>query len=187
MQAIWDTLARLGFDGGRVLEPGCGSGNFIGLAPDGAAMTGVELDPVTAGIAAALYPDAQIRAESFAGTRLPSECFDAVAGNVPFASVKLADPVHNPGRRLSMHDHFIVKSLGLTRPGGMVALLTSRYTMDSRNPQARRQIADMADLVAAVRLPSGAHRRAAGTEVVTDLLILRRREPGRSPAADASW
>ena len=187
VQAIWDTLARLGFDGGRVLEPGCGSGNFIGLAPDGAELTGVELDPVTAGIAAALYPDAQIRAESFAGTRLPSECFDAVAGNVPFASVKLADPVHNPGRRLSMHDHFIVKSLGLTRPGGMVALLTSRYTMDSRNPQARRQIADMADLVAAVRLPSGAHRRAAGTEVVTDLLILRRREPGRSPAAGASW
>ena len=182
VQAIWDALAGLGFTGGQVFEPGCGSGNFFGLAPDSAAMTGVELDPVTAGITAALYPHARVITGSFAKTRLPADSFDAVVGNVPFANIKLHDPVYNGGGRLSMHDHFIVKSLALVRPGGIVALLTSRYTMDGRNPQARRQITEMADLVAAVRLPSGAHRRAAGTDAVTDLLILRRRMPGEPPA-----
>ncbi|MGH3190580.1 MAG: hypothetical protein ACRDOL_25605, partial [Streptosporangiaceae bacterium] len=150
-------------------------------------MTGVELDPVTAAIAAALYPDADIMTGSFADTRLPAGSFDAAIGNVPFSEVKLHDPVHNPGRRLSTHDHFIVKTLAAVRPGGLVAVLTSRYTMDARNPQARRQIAEAADLVAAIRLPSGAHRRAAGTDVVTDLLILRRREPFLAPASSPAW
>jgi N12 class adenine-specific DNA methylase len=183
---IWDALIRLGFTEGRVLEPGCGSGNFIGLAPDGAAMTGVERDPVTAAITAALYPHADIRAESFADTRIAAAYFDCAVGNVPFGKFKLSDPAHNPGRRLSIHNHFIVKSLELTRPGGMVALLTSRYTMDSRNPEARRRIAALGDLVAAVRLPTGAHRQAAGTDVVTDLLILSRREPGQ-PGQPNGW
>ena len=186
VQAIWDALAGLGFTGGQVFEPGCGSGNFFGLAPDSAAMTGVELDPVTAGITAALYPHARVITGSFAKTRLPADSYDAAVGNVPFANIKLHDPVYNGGGRLSMHDHFIVKSLALVRPGGIVALLTSRYTMDGRNPQARRQITEMANLVAAVRLPSGAHRRAAGTDAVTDLLILRRRMPGEPPAGTAA-
>ena len=186
MQAIWAALSQLGFTAGRVLEPGCGSGNFIGLAPDAAELTGIELDPVTAEIAAALYPQATIRAESFADTSLPAAYFDAAIGNVPFGKLKLSDRRHNPGRRLSIHDHFLVKALALTRPGGLVAVLTSRFTMDSRNPQARRQITDLADLAGAIRLPSGAHRHAAGTDVVTDLLILRRREPGREPGT-AAW
>jgi hypothetical protein len=186
VQLIWDALGQLGFSRGRVLEPGCGSGNFIGLAPDGAEITGIERDPVTAAIAATLYPQADIRAESFADTRIRAGYFDAAVGNVPFGKFKLSDPGHNPGRRLSIHNHFIVKALALTRPGGMVALLTSRYTMDSRNPEARRQIACLADLVAAIRLPTNAHRQAAGTDVVTDLLILRRREPGR-PAEPDGW
>ncbi|RIJ78008.1 helicase [Nakamurella silvestris] len=181
--AMWESLADLGFAGGNVLEPGCGSGTFIGLAPEQARMTGVELDPITAGIAGALYPQATVRAESFADTRYPAGHFDAVIGNVPFGDVVLHDKRHNPGK-LSIHNHFIVKSLALTRPGGMVAVLTSSFTMDSTNPAARREMYAMADLVGAVRLPTGAHRRTSGTEVVTDMLILRRREPGAAPGPD---
>lgn len=177
---MWSTLQRLGLDDGEVLEPGCGSGVFVGLAPATVRMTGVELDPVTAGIAARLHPEARIRAESFADTRLPAAAFDGVIGNVPFADVVLHDPLHNPAR-LAMHNHFITKSLALTRPGGIVAVLSSRYTMDAQNPAGRRAMQEMADLIGAVRLPSGTHRRAAGTDAVTDLLILRRREPDRDP------
>ncbi|WP_028279281.1 SAM-dependent methyltransferase [Arthrobacter sp. H5] len=124
---IWQTLNTLGFDGGRVLEPGSGAGTFIGLAPEPATMTGVELDPITAGISQALYPDADIRAESFADTRLPGGYFDAAVGNVPFARTKLHDPRHNTGNH-SMHNHFIIKSLALTRPGGVVGVISSAFT-----------------------------------------------------------
>ncbi len=182
---MWRALRDLGFTGGTVLEPGSGVGTFIGLAPGTAQMTGVELDPITAAISAALYPHATIRAESFADTRLAEGSFDAAIGNVPFGNVTLHDPVHNPARQ-SMHNHFILKSLALTRPGGMVAVLTSHFTMDAQNPGARREMSDLADLVGAVRLPTGAHRRTAGSDVVTDLLLFRRREPERSPA-DTSW
>ncbi len=182
---MWQALRSLGFEGGAVLEPGCGAGTFIGLAPDTARMVGVELDPVTASICAALYRHAQVRAESFADTRLPAGHFDATIGNVPFADVRLHDPVHNAGRH-AMHNHFLVKSLALTRPGGLVIALTSRYTLDGQNPAARREMALLADLLGAVRLPAGAHRRAAGTEAVTDLLVLRRRGPDR-PAATTGW
>jgi len=184
VQAIWDCALKLGFGGGRVLEPGSGSGNFIAFAPDGAQVTGIELDPVTAGIAAALHPSAEIRAESFAASRDDDATYDLAIGNVPFGKAVLLDKRHNPSKQ-AIHNHFIVKSLRLTRPGGLVMLLTSRYTMDARNPSARREIAALADLVAAIRLPSGAHQRAAGTGVVTDLLILRRREAGREPEPTA--
>lgn len=174
---IWSAMGALGFEAGRVLEPGCGAGSFIGLAPPGASMVGVELDPTTAAIAQALYPDAQVLAESFADTRVPEASFDATVGNVPFGKVVLVDTVHNPAGH-SIHNHFILKALRLTRPGGLVGLLSSRYTLDARNPAARREMAELADLLGALRLPEGAHRRAAGTDVVTDLLILRRRVPG---------
>jgi N12 class adenine-specific DNA methylase len=185
VREMWAALTRLGFTRGRVLEPGCGAGTFIGMAPAGAELYGVELDPTSAAIAAALYPHATVRAESFADTRLPDGTFDAAIGNVPFGSVRLRDPVHNPGNH-SLHTHFILKSLALTRPGGLVALLTSRYTLDSQRPEGRRALAAMADLLGAVRLPSGAHARAAGTDVVTDVLILRRREPGHDPG-EIEW
>ncbi|TFH68133.1 helicase-related protein [Cellulomonas sp. HD19AZ1] len=185
VRAIWRTLGDLGFDGGRVLEPGSGAGTFIGLAPEGAAMTGVELDPVSAAIAAALYPHADVHAQSFAEFRRPAGYFDAVVGNVPFADVRLHDPVHNRGGHV-MHNHFLLKSLALTRPGGMLVALTSRFTMDQVNPAARREMNQLAELVGAVRLPAGAHRRAAGTEVVTDLLVMRRREDGET-VRDSVW
>lgn len=171
VQAIWAGVQQLGFTGGRVLEPGCGSGNFIGFAPDGVQVTGVELEPVTARIAALLYPDAQILCESFAGTRAPESSFDLAIGNVPFGAIRLNDRRHNRGGH-TIHGHFVIKALWLTRPGGLVAVLTSRYTMDARNPAVRREIAALADLAGAVRLPSGAHQKAAGTGVVTDLLVL---------------
>ena len=182
VDAIWDAVRDLGFTGGEVLEPGSGSGTFMGMVPDDVApnthVTGVELDPITGAIAQALYPNQDVRIESFADTRTPDGSFDLAIGNVPFSDTKLFDPVYNPGRKHSMHNHFIIKSLRMTRPGGLVALITSRYTMDSLSPEARREMAELGDLVGAVRLPSGAHQRAAGTDVVTDLLIFRRREPG---------
>jgi N12 class adenine-specific DNA methylase/predicted RNA methylase len=185
VQAIWAAAGQLGFAGGFVLEPGCGSGNFIGFAPAGAQVTGVELEPTTAAIAVALYPSATIHRVSFADFRAPEASFDLVIGNVPFGSITLHDRRHNRSGH-SIHNHFIVKSLHLTRPGGLVMVLTSRFTLDARNPAARREIAWLADLVGALRLPGGAHQRAAGTSVVTDLLILRRREPGRDPDP-AAW
>ncbi len=184
VRAIWTALGDLGFDGGEVLEPGAGAGTFIGLAPAGARMTGVELDPSTAAIARALYPDATIRTESFANTPYRDGHFDAAIGNVPFADVRLHDPRHNPGGH-SLHNHFILKALALTRPGGVVAVLTSRYTLDAQNPAARREMNALGDLLGAVRLPGGAHQRAAGTQAITDLLILRRREPASTPASEA--
>ncbi|HMJ03036.1 MAG TPA: DEAD/DEAH box helicase family protein, partial [Conexibacter sp.] len=196
---IWKAMQRLDFEDGRgfenrrVLEPGVGSGTFVGLAPPNAQMTGVELDPSTAAIARALHPHATIRTESFADTRFRRGHFDAVVGNVPFANARLVDREHNrpapgsskPGRHV-MHNHFIIKSLELTRPGGLVALITSSFTMDSADATAREEMHALGELVGAVRMPSSAHREAAGTEVVTDLLIFRRREPG-AELEPADW
>ncbi|MGC0252159.1 DEAD/DEAH box helicase family protein [Pseudactinotalea sp. Z1748] len=185
VSAIWQALGDLGFTEGRVLEPGSGAGTFIGLAPEGAQMTGVELDATTAGICQALYPQASIRAESFADTQLPGASFDATVGNVPFSATRLHDPRDNANRH-SLHNHFILKSLRLTRPGGVVAVLSSHYTMDAANPAARREMNQMGELLGAVRLPTGAHRRTAGTEAITDVLIFRRREQGE-PVRDRMW
>ncbi|WP_307856938.1 helicase-related protein [Mycolicibacter acidiphilus] len=177
--AMWQALTDAGFAGDRVLEPGCGSGNFIGLAPAGAEMVGVESDPITAAVAARLYPSAQVRLEGFETTRLPESTFAAVVGNVPFGDFRVADPIYNP-QGFSIHNHFIIKSLRLTAPGGYALLLTSRYTMDAIDPKARTALSKVADLIGAVRLPTKAFARVAGTDVITDILVLRRREPGRT-------
>ena len=182
-QAVWSAVGDLGFAGGTVLEPGCGSGNFIGFAPPECSITGVELDPVTAGIAAELYPSATIRAESFADTALPDGDLDLVIGNVPFGKITLHDPDHNAGRH-SIHNHFIIKSLDLTRPGGLVAVVTSRFTLDAQAIAARREMAQRADLLGAIRLPAGTFRAASGTDVVTDIVLLRKRGPGAAPAGE---
>lgn len=187
VQALWAAVQDLGFDGGRVLEPGSGSGTFIGFAPRDADMVGVELDSTTAAISRALYPQATIRNESFADTRIPAGSFDATVGNVPFGDFALVDRVHNPGRAESIHNHFILKSLALTKPGGIVTLLTSRYTLDSQGEGARRKMAEMGDLLGAVRLPTGSHSKTSGTDVIEDVLIFRRREPGAEPLTSQDW
>ncbi|GAW47930.1 MULTISPECIES: SNF2-related protein [unclassified Nocardioides] len=184
VQAVWTALGEAGFDrnaGGRVLEPGCGSGTFIGFAPEHVRdVIGVELDPTTARVAALLYPGAEVREESFAETRLPAASRDLVIGNVPFGDVVPHDSRYNRDR-MSLHNYFIYKSLHLVRPGGVVAVLTSRWTMDATNPAAREAFASMADLVTAVRLPGQTHQQAAGTDAITDLLVFRRRGEGEEP------
>lgn len=180
--AMWGFVAAAGFPGGRVLEPGVGSGTFLSTVPEGLEIsaTGVELDPTTAAVARYLHPDATIRAESFAVTRFPDGWFDLAIGNVPFGSYSLFDPIYNP-HRMAIHNHFVAKSLTLVHPGGYVALLTSRFTAEAGSTAARAEIARLGDLVGAVRLPEGAMRAVAGTGVAMDLLVLRRREPGAAP------
>ncbi|GAB2326660.1 UvrD-helicase domain-containing protein [Streptomyces variabilis] len=190
-RVVWQALQRFGVPGAqlRVLEPGVGAGRFLADAPADAEIVGVEVDPITAAVAQALYPNAQILTESFADTRPPEEDFDVVVGNVPFGKYKVRDPKYNPGRRHSIHNHFILKSLEFTRPGGIVVLITSRYTLDGTDQthkEARERMAALGDLLGAVRLPSGAHQEAAGTPVVTDMLVFRRRAEGE-PSADVDW
>jgi N12 class adenine-specific DNA methylase len=184
--AMWRVAERLSFPGSRVLEPGCGPGVFLGRAPSGLSITGVEVDPTTAQIAETLHPHARIHSASFADVRgLTDASFDLVIGNVPFGDVTLYDPVHNNGNH-SIHNHFLVKSLALLKPSGLLVALTSRFTLDSKRDSARVEMHQMADLLAAVRLPAGAHRRVAGTEALTDLLVLRRRD-GAEASASAAW
>ncbi len=186
IRATWGILNSLGFQEGLVLEPGCGSGNFIGFAPPGATVTGIEMDPTTSAVARHLYSArAEIRNSRFEDFDCPDGSFDAAIGNVPFAKVTPYDPRHNR-HRLALHNYCIVKSLHLVAPGGLVALLTSRYTMDARNPAARRVIDGVADLVGAIRLPAGAFAASSGTDVVVDLLVLRRRAADR-PSLGPSW
>lgn len=190
VRSIWGAVRQLGFEGGRVLEPGSGSGNFIGFAPvlmrEQVRMTGVEVEPTTAAIARHLYPDAEIITSGLEEVPLADGGFDGVVGNVPFGRYKRFDKVHNPDLKLSIHDHFVLKSLYATRPGGIVALITSRYTLDSESPEARERMYQLGDLVGAVRLPARAHAAAAGTDVVTDVLFLRRRMDGEEPG-DKTW
>ncbi|MGW2724127.1 DEAD/DEAH box helicase family protein [Streptomyces sp. NPDC001492] len=189
VQAVWGAVRKLGFQGGQVLEPGSGSGNFIGLAPTllrGVRMTGVEVERNTAAISRYLYPDADIITSGLEEVPLADGGFDAVVGNVPYGRYKRFDKVHNPDLKLSIHDHFVLKSLYATRPGGIVALITSRYTLDAEDSSARERMYELGDLVGAVRLPARAHQAAAGTGVVTDVLFLRRRAEGEEPGDD-TW
>jgi N12 class adenine-specific DNA methylase len=184
--AMWRMAEVLSFPGARVLEPGCGPGVFLARAPDGVSMTGVEIDPTTAAIAEALHPNARICTASFADVRgLADGSFDLVIGNVPFGDVVLYDPTHNKGKH-SIHNHFLIKSLAVLKPGGLLVALTSRFTLDSQSDIARAEMHQMADLLGAVRLPAGAHRRVAGTDALTDLLVLRRRDGAHTPVS-ALW
>ncbi|MGW6651205.1 DEAD/DEAH box helicase family protein [Streptomyces rubiginosohelvolus] len=149
-------------------------------------MTGVEVEPTTAAIARHLYPDAEIITSGLEQIELADGAFDAVVGNVPYGRYKRFDKVHNKDLTLSIHDHFVLKSLYATRPGGIVALITSRYTLDAEKTEARERLYELGDLVGAVRLPAGAHGAAAGTDVVTDVLFLRRRVEGEEPG-DRTW
>jgi len=189
VRAIWGAVTRMGFAGGAVLEPGCGTGLFLALMPETlaakTAFTAVEMDPCTAGIAALLHPDAWVRNEDFTKARI-AETFELVIGNPPFSdrTVRAGDPAGKLG--LSLHDYFIARSIERLKPGGLAAFVTSRYTMDKADQTARAHIAAMADLVGAVRLPAGSMLAASGTEVVVDVLLFQKRAPG-APANTIEW
>ena len=165
------------------LEPGCGIGNFMGQAPAGMRFIGVELDSISGRIARALYPDHDIRIESFADTKLPEGSIDAVIGNPPFADVRL----DYRGQRFSLHDFFFAKSIDALKPGGVLALVTSHFTLDKQNAATREYLAERADFLGAIRLPSDAFKHE-GTRVVTDIVFLRRRATGRAANhVDPAW
>ena len=188
--AVWDALHRIGVGPGvQLLEPAMGVGHFFGLMPEsmsGGHRTGVELDAVTARIAKKLYPDATIFQKGFEETPLPDNYFDAVVGNVPFGDYAVYDPAIRRDLTRAIHDYFFAKSLEKLRPGGLMALITSRYTMDKEDDTVRRYLAERADLLGAIRLPNTAFKGNAGTEVTTDILFLRKREPGAPPGGE-SW
>jgi N12 class adenine-specific DNA methylase len=175
---IWRALVGLGFDGGPVLEPGCGSGLFIVASPPGipVAWTGVERDPVSARIAALLHPDARIITAPLERVSLPPAGFAAAVGNVPFADVAPYDPT--APKKLSLHNYFLWRAIQAVHPGGLVAVVTSRFTLDAEESRARELLAQDADLLGAVRLPTGAFHEY-GTDVVTDIVVLRRRTSPR--------
>ncbi len=191
IEAMWTAMRRLGLaPGAQILEPSMGVGHFLGLMPEdllpGCRRTGVELDDITARIARQLYPDATIFAKGFEDTVLPENFFDAVIGNIPFGNYPVHDPAyrHSPVTR-TIHDYFLAKSLDKLRPGGVMALITSRYTMDKQDSTIRRYLADRADLVGAIRLPDTAFKANAGTEVTTDILFLQKRAPGPAGNGEA--
>jgi len=189
IEAIWNALRRLGLGlGSQILEPAMGVGHFFGLMPEsmeGGHRTGVELDSITARIARKLYPDSTIFAKGFEETPLPDNYFDAVVGNVPFGDYAVHDPAMKHQLTRAIHDYFFAKSLEKLRPGGVMALITSRYTMDKQADAIRRHLAEHADLLGAIRLPNTAFKGNSGTEVTTDILFLRKRAPGAQPAGDA--
>lgn len=182
--AIHEAVARLGLPAGAtILEPGCGTGRFLSLAPQGARFIGVELDQISGRIARALHPDHDIRIENFRDTRLPAGNVDGVIGNVPFANLKL----EYEGQTMSLHDFFIAKSVDALKPGGILALVTSRFTLDKQNASAREYLASRADFLGAIRLPSNAFHRE-GTAVVSDILFLQKRPPvAAAKHVDPAW
>ncbi|WP_254707654.1 helicase-related protein [Rhodococcus pyridinivorans] len=181
---LWRAVQRAGLpDGAVVLEPGCGAGHFVGTAPESVRMVGVEIEPISAKIAHYLYPSQQIRNHGFERNFAPENTFTAAIGNVPFGKFAPVDPIHNADG-LSIHNHFIAKSLALTAPGGYVAVVTSMFTSDARRAEERAAIVAKGDLIGAVRLPTGAFDRQAGTDVVTDVLVFRRRDDGATPTED---
>lgn len=176
--AIYKAMEQMGFKEGNLLEPSCGIGNFIGMLPDAmqnSKIYGVELDTISAGIAQQLYQKTTIAAQGFEETNLPDSFFDGVVGNVPFGDFKVSDKRYDKHKFL-IHDYFFAKSLDKLRPGGVMALVTSKGTMDKENPAVRKYIAQRAELLGAIRLPNNTFKGNAGTEVVSDILILQKRD-----------
>lgn len=176
-RAMHQLLGHLGFERGRVLEPAMGSGIFMATTPKDAhyRWTGVELDSITARIAKLLYPEADVHPTGFEKLVRPDGYFDVVIGNVPFGNYKVADPRYD-ALKLSIHDYFFAKSLDMVRPGGIMALITSRYTMDRENSSFREYLGRRADLLGAIRLPNNAFASSANTKVVADIIVLQRRQ-----------
>jgi N12 class adenine-specific DNA methylase len=179
-QAVWTGVEKLGFTGGRVLEPAVGIGHFIGTVPDSikgnTGFTALDIDPISARIARALYPDADIKVRPFETFNIPDGTFDLVIGNVPFGDFKLHDPKYNK-YNLSIHNYFTLRALDAVHPNGICALITSAYTLDGKSTAARKHMAKRGELLGAVRLPQNAFRRMADTTVETDILFFRRYTP----------
>lgn len=191
VKAMWRGMERMGFKGGYVLEPGAGIGVFPGLMPQAMAhnssYTGIEFDSITGGILKQLFPDERVLVESFVDTQLPPNFFTVAAGNPPFGNTPiLADPKY---RKLgfALHDYFFAKTIDSVQPGGLVMFVSSRYTMDKLNDKARAWMSERADLVGAIRLPQTAFQKNAGTEVVTDVLFLRKKVPGETFEQGQAW
>jgi N12 class adenine-specific DNA methylase len=188
--AMWDMVERMGFTGGRVLEPSMGIGNFFGMMPralkDRSTLTGIELDPTTGAMAQLLYPDANISVMGYQDSKTPDNFYDLVIGNWPFEDTVIADRRYN---RLSpfLHDYFYLKALDQVRPGGLVMGITSKGTLDKKDSGIRSELAKKAELVAAFRLPSGAFQDYAGTNVVTDIIVLRKRAEALGNSAGTGW
>lgn len=178
IKAVYKAMEQMGFREGNILEPSCGIGHFMGMMPDSMSESkiyGVELDTISAGIAQQLYQKTSIAAQGFEEANLPDSFFDAVVGNVPFGDFKVPDKRYDKHKFL-IHDYFFAKSLDKLRPGGVMALITSKGTMDKENPAVRKYIAQRADLLGAIRLPNNTFKGNAGTEVVSDILILQKRD-----------
>ena len=176
--SIYKAMEQMGFKEGNLLEPSCGIGNFIGMLPksmENAKVYGVELDTVSAGIAQQLYQKSSIAAQGFEEVNVPDSFFDGVIGNVPFGDFKVLDKRYDKYNFL-IHDYFFAKSLDKLRPGGVMALVTSKGTMDKANSSVRKYIAQRAELLGAIRLPNNTFKGNAGTEVVSDILFLQKRE-----------
>lgn len=187
IKSMYEALDRLGYAKGTILEPSCGTGNFFGLLPEsmGASrLYGVELDPLTGGIAKQLYQRASIAVEGFEKTNLPDDHFDVVIGNVPFGEIRVNDSRYN-AQKFLIHDYFFAKALDKVRSGGVVAFITSKGTMDKASPEVRKYIAQRAELLAAVRLPDNTFKANAGTEVTSDILFLQKR--GRVADVEPDW
>ena len=176
--AIYKAMDQMGFKEGNLLEPSCGIGNFIGMLPksmENAKVYGVEFDTVSAGIAQQLYQKSSIAAQGFEEVNVPDSFFDGVIGNVPFGDFKVSDKRYDKNNFL-IHDYFFAKSLDKLRPGGVMALVTSKGTMDKENPSVRKYIAQRAELLGVIRLPNDTFKGNAGTEVVSDILFLQKRD-----------
>ena len=191
VKAMWDTMERMGFKGGSILEPGAGIGVFPGIMPSSMAnssiYTGIEFDSITGGILKQLFPDERIRVESFIDSQLPKNFYDVAAGNPPFNNTAiLADPAYKK-YAFALHDYFFAKTIDSVKPGGLVMFVTSRYTMDKLNDKARAYLSDRADLVGAIRLPQTAFKKNAGTDVVTDVLFLRKKVEGETFEHAQPW
>lgn len=178
IKSMYDVLESMGFANGNILEPSCGVGSFIGMIPTSmqeSKIYGVELDNISAGIAAQLYRNAKITNTGFEETSYPDNFFDVVIGNIPFGDIRVNDRRYNKHNFL-IHDYFFAKSIDKVRPGGIVALITSKGTMDKKNPSVRKYIAQRAELLGAIRLPDDTFKRSAGTEVTSDIIFLQKRD-----------
>ena len=178
IKAVYSALENMHFRTGNVLEPSCGIGNFMGLVPESMASAkfyGVELDSISGRIAQQLYQNSSIAVQGFEDTNLPDSFFDAAVGNVPFGQFKVPDKRYDKHNFL-IHDYFFARTLDKVRPGGVVAFITSKGTMDKENPAVRKYIAQRADLLGAIRLPNNTFKDAAGTEVTSDIIFLQKRD-----------